>query len=1006
MLVGCLLCGLLGWTGAARAEIPAEWIGAKVVSVQVVGEVAGSVDERALGVPLGAPLNRALVRAALDRLGQQGRWSDIQVDAVRVDDGVALLFLLVPRLVVRRVDVVGNRMLDKREITRVVGLREESEIDRDNFPALIEALQKEYAIHGYYAARANFVIRDTDDPALKVLRVEIVEGPPTRISSVLFRGEALPRRRGVRRLLGVGVGEPADLPRIQQGLERTQTLLRQKGYHGAQLGDASLERHGSHARVIVQSTIGPRFEVRFAGAGPISRSELYATLALDQERFAGEGSLRGAEQKLSELYRRYGFRDVQVKAAASEQTRSLPGTHPNETWQEHVMVIDVRIDTGEQTEIEAITFPGASFFSTAFLREQVFSYLEQDLPGSSFQAPVDSEVADQLGLGGGYDHRKREVPKPLLLDPRRLFHAPTYARAVEHIRELYRAEGFLESSVSEVSLTALPEPHHAIALISIAEGPRTFLYDVRVENNSKLSSRALLTVAGLTRDQPFSYLKLEEARLRMVGACQEEGFNFAKVEASVRTSEDGTRAEVTFRVDEGYLVRVGSVQVQGAERTRATMIMDRVRLVPGELFRPSLARETQDALLRLDVFSSVSVGLAEPNLPARVKTVVITVTERKTQFLGWSAGFSTGEGARGGLEYGYRNLFGSAVHATFRGQLGYQFVFLDKEVEARYVALPANERPEYQANLTFLLPYVPRAPHVTLGLDLSVLADIQRDFRIQKESAVASTVYRPQRRWTFSLAEELEFSDFYQFRQDLENIGNLPVSALVPAGQNTLLATQVTAIWDRRDRAFNAHRGFLISVSSEWGRTLQDQVASATGNEGTSQVIFKSNILRFTGSFAFYVPISPRVTFASQTRYGRVVPLVEGSKTYPSRLFYLGGPNFRGYYQNQMKPQDLEDNPKYEGRGLVSRGGQVFIASQNELRFPLVGELYGGLFTDIGNLWYKPSAFNLLQVEPVVGIGLRFQTPVASLAFDYGVRAIHLDPFGIAGAFQFSFQTF
>jgi outer membrane translocation and assembly module TamA len=41
-----------------------------------------------------------------------------------------------------------------------------------------------------------------------------------------------------------------------------------------------------------------------------------------------------------------------------------------------------------------------------------------------------------------------------------------------------------------------------------------------------------------------------------------------------------------------------------------------------------------------------------------------------------------------------------------------------------------------------------------------------------------------------------------------------------------------------------------------------------------------------------------------------------------------------------------------------------------------------------------------------VGLGLRFQTPVASLAFDYGVRAIHLDPFGIAGAFQFSFQTF
>jgi outer membrane translocation and assembly module TamA len=71
-----------------------------------------------------------------------------------------------------------------------------------------------------------------------------------------------------------------------------------------------------------------------------------------------------------------------------------------------------------------------------------------------------------------------------------------------------------------------------------------------------------------------------------------------------------------------------------------------------------------------------------------------------------------------------------------------------------------------------------------------------------------------------------------------------------------------------------------------------------------------------------------------------------------------------------------------------------------------VGALYGGIFTDIGNLWYDPLAFNLLQLEPVVGLGLRFQTPVAALAFDYGVRQIHFDPFEIAGAFQFSFQTF
>ncbi|MDB4989616.1 MAG: outer membrane protein assembly factor YaeT precursor [Myxococcaceae bacterium] len=993
--------------GPAHADVPADWTGAPVVAVQVLGDAAGSVDQRELGVPIGAPLNRALLRAALERLGNQGRWSDIQVDAVRVEDGVALLFKLLPRLVVKRVDVVGNTVIENRDVQRVVGLHEASEIDRERFPELISALQKEYATRGYYGAEVKIILRDTDDPALKVFRLEIDEGPPTTIASVVFRGDSLPRRRGVRRLLGVGVGAPADLTRIQEGLEKTQLLLRRSGYHAAALGDATLERTGLRARVVVHSQVGPRFEVRFEGAGPISASELYAALALDQERFQGEGSLRGVEQKVSDLYRRYGFGDVKVQARANEEIRKLPSTTPNELWEERVMIIHVHIERGTQLEVDAVTFPGASFFSTSFLREQVFSYLEEELPGSSLREPVDSALVDQIGLGGAREQHARELKKPLLLDSRKLFHAPTYDKAIEHIRELYRADGFLDVEVSEVVLEPLEQAHHAIAVITIDEGSRTFLHDVTVENNRYLSGRVLLSAAGLTRDAPFSYLKLEEARLRMLAACQEEGYFFAKIEPSVRRSDDGTRAEVTFRVDEGYQVRVGAVEIHGIERSKRSMVRNRIRMVPGDLYRPSLARETQDALLRLDVFSSATVAPDEPNLPARVKTLVITVTERKTQWLGWSGGFSTGEGVRGGFEYGYRNLFGSAVHASFRGQISYQTVFLDKEIERRYQTLSNDQRVEYQTTLTLGVPYLPRAPRVTVGVDLTALADIQRDFRMQKEAAITSGVYRPSKGWTFTAAEELEFSDFHLFVPQtinpLNNVGNLTISDLVPEGANTLLSTQFGATWDHRDRAFNPRHGFIVSATSEWARTLATQARSTVADGAGGH--FNSNLLRFTGSFAFYIPLGSRVTFASQTRYGRVVQLVSGSESYPNRKFYLGGTNFRGYYQNQVVPQDLKNGPT-NTTGVVSRGADEFIATQNELRFPLYGELYGGIFADVGNLWANPKNFDLRQLNVVYGVGLRFQTPVASLAFDYGVRAIQLDPFRVAGAFQFAFQTF
>ena len=72
----------------------------------------------------------------------------------------------------------------------------------------------------------------------------------------------------------------------------------------------------------------------------------------------------------------------------------------------------------------------------------------------------------------------------------------------------------------------------------------------------------------------------------------------------------------------------------------------------------------------------MTVGPAEPDLPARVKPVLISVSERRSQMLDFRAGVSTAEGIRGGFEYGYRNLFGKAIGLTLRVQLANQF-FLD-----------------------------------------------------------------------------------------------------------------------------------------------------------------------------------------------------------------------------------------------------------------------------------------------------------------------------------------
>ena len=152
---------------------------------------------------------------------------------------------------------------------------------------------------------------------------------------------------------------------------------------------------------------------------------------------------------------RYGYRDAQVQIVERSETRELVSETTGERWQEQLGVLDTRIAPGIQTHVDSITFPGAVHFDEKFLRTQVFSYLEEDLPGSALRSPVDSELADDLGFGGGGPARQREVPEPMLLDPHRMFYAPSYDQAVDHIRELYRGDGYLDVKISGGTLTAL-----------------------------------------------------------------------------------------------------------------------------------------------------------------------------------------------------------------------------------------------------------------------------------------------------------------------------------------------------------------------------------------------------------------------------------------------------------------------------------------------------------------------------------------------------------------------
>src|SRR5690606_32499943 len=145
---------------------------------------------------------------------------------------------------------------------------------------------------------------------------------------------------------------------------------------------------------------------------------------------------------------------------------------------------------------------------------------------------------------------------------------------------------------------------------------------------------------------------------------------------------------------------------------------------------------------------------------------------------------------------------------------------------------------------------------------------------------------------------------------------------------------------------------------------------------------------------AGYVRLNERgLALAVSLRGGVNQQLIPGSRTYPDRLFFLGGmDSIRGFLQDSLVPEDIAQELLHPQdlsaplnlRQVVIRGGDAFINPRAELRIPLTPSVATALFVDAGNWWTEPKEVRPWKLRYSVGTGLRMGTPIGPLVFDYG----------------------
>ena len=947
-----------------------------MVAVEIAGEAAAIVSPGDVGISVGSVLSRPLVRTAVLDLLRTGRFTDVQIDAVAEGDGVRLLVVLLPRVVIDRVDITGDEHVSEQAIRDALRVSERATVLVAELDAQARAITNLYAERGFLGAEVEVSLRDTDDPSHKVLMVHVAEGAPARLRRIDFIGEQPVDEVPVLAAMKSQVGSILDRTALVSDAHAAEVWLREHGYLEAELGDPLVTIAGQEARVSIASHIGPLYRVQITGASPYGPAELFEALQIGREALTPLDLKTTFPERGRDFYARRGFADAKIEVRAARGPK--PGT----------AVLAVLVRPGQQLRVVSVSFAGARHFTRGFLKDQLLSYLSEELPGSTVLAPVDSEVADGL-LVGDPQGQRRSTPRPAVTDPAEIFYAPAYDKAIEHIVELYREQGYQSAKLGPLRVERIGEDRAAV-LIPVIEGPQTRLLSVRLKGASAISPREVLAVSGLRQGQPFSHVALDQARRRILDMYHDRGHAFAKVDARVRTSSDATRAEVDMEVIEGVPVTVDRIIIRGADRTSHQLVRRVMRIEPGDLFRPKAARESERELGSLGVFSSASVTLEDPELPARIKAVVVTVSERHNQFLDFGAGLSTGQGLRGGFEYGYRNLFGQAVSMTLRVQLAYQLFFVDDEIEQRFDALPIEDRLERRVSLGTTIPRTPLLGRVRTSIDLVHLRDNERDFGLDQNAIGLTFAHSPVQQLTLTLGSDLENNDVDLFVSEalseyLERETNPRLRRLlrVPEGTSTLVALRSSISYDRRDSAFVPTRGFFASATADLARTLESEP-----DEFEMVGKFESSFLKLSTTASGYIPVGGSVVLAGQARIGRIVHLTDASQTYPNRAFFLGGVDtMRGFLEDELIPADVAErialDPELDPNAVV-RAGDAFVLFRAEIRFPLYGQLSAGIFSDFGNLWADAANLDPLQLRPTAGAGLRLGTPVGPIALDWG----------------------
>ena len=928
------------------------------------GEVEDLVD-----VVAGRPLSEEDTGATVRNLYGTRRYSDVAVEAELLETGeVSVVIYLWRAYVVRAIEFQGKFGPTREELRRVVPLAAGDPFHPASLEAGTGGIERRLFSDGYIDPKVEpDVVFDRVEFTVTVV-YRIAAGERARITEPFFDGSTAPFTAA--ELTRHGKMDPGDVykeVKARDDADRMRRFLWNEGYYRGSVELIAAEpTDDGRIKPVYRITVGPRYEIVAEGIKEKNAARQIRAL-LDYQSFDDDLLDQWMTERRDELQRAGHYR-AKVSASATD-----PKVNP--------VTVTLKVEPGPKYSVESVTIEGDTSVPEDTLRDLMVTQ-KKGLPVIAKGRLVDNELEGDVSSILGYYQRRGWI------------------------------DARVKSSVEDGSA-----PNKLRVVIQVAEGPRAYVRQRRIEGAEHLTLQDLDSLLTVKVGEPFNPAAVRHDVGALTSRYRNTGWPTATVQDRYTLSADRTEVEIEYQVEEGERAFFGRTIIRGNAFTRIERIRRQVAWKEGEPFSEEKIADTQQNLARTGVFRSIDVRPQPTNPENQTRTIDVELTEARRISLLYGFGYEYAAGATTnrndvfGIVGGtYRNLFGRMQSAS---------------LEVQYA--PISSRGYVYAS--FLEPFA-----FNSDIPVNVVGFVSRqaiqDVNIQGYGGYVETAKLLGRYWRVGLRYEYQQSG-PQNASDLSTIEleRFPKTAF-PIQQS---AIGPSVFYDRRDDILDPHAGWYWTVAGKYAFPLLSEDDARYGKVSGQAAWFKSlfggvlalnykvgAIFPYDLSAQVPVPIAERFySGGSSTGRGFAtdllgIPCDNGEITFCQTQITVDyntqatpitpTSDFKRedvcsfQFPNQPNEQELAKYICEPGPRIV--GGNGFMAATAEFRYPILGNLGISVFYDVAQVWSAPGEINFgiegfKGLRQSVGAGIHYMTPVGPLRLEYArpvdLRTIHYD---------------